>query len=212
MNREFIPYDLYILLNSNGFDSDDIEMLGLYRKHRKSNQIHPLSISHLEYNQNGDQWTDLPSNGSITAPTYQQVIDWFDDKHSTFIHLDRVYDSYKQYYVISINDGTGKESSLLKSDKNPSHSPFAFSNKYDAYDTAFEKCVELIYNKNSKKPEEPLTLEQKIYEAQKVIEWLVDGYNTNLLLKNGLATHITSQWIVDHYNVEMDYFRPHLKK
>ncbi len=57
-----------------------------------------------------------------------------------------------------------------------------------------------------------LQIQQRIYESIKIIEWLVNGYGVNYVLKAcGPSKHITSEWIVKHYNVEMDYFKPHLK-
>lgn len=49
--------------------------------------------------------------------------------------------------------------------------------------------------------------EDKLYELQKIMDWLIDGYGTNLILRFGLAKGITAEWIVRNYNVEMDYFR-----
>jgi hypothetical protein len=57
-----------------------------------------------------------------------------------------------------------------------------------------------------------LQIKQRIYESIKIIEWLINGYNLNYVLKAaGPSKHITSKWIVQHYNVEMSYFKPHLK-
>ena len=57
-----------------------------------------------------------------------------------------------------------------------------------------------------------MTTEQRIYESQKIMDWLIDSYFTNLILKNKLKEGITAEWIVKNYNVEMEYFRPWTKK
>ncbi len=56
-----------------------------------------------------------------------------------------------------------------------------------------------------------MTIEQRIYEANKIMEWFIDGYFTNCILKCIAGKGIDAEWIVRHFNVEMDYFRPHLK-
>ena len=54
-----------------------------------------------------------------------------------------------------------------------------------------------------------MTTEQRVYEAQKKIEWLIDGYFRNyVLISIGPSKHITSEWITKHYNTNMSYFRP----
>lgn len=51
--------------------------------------------------------------------------------------------------------------------------------------------------------------ELRLYQLQKKMEWLINGYGTNLLLKNGLGG-IPIERIVELYNVEMSYFNPKL--
>jgi hypothetical protein len=54
-----------------------------------------------------------------------------------------------------------------------------------------------------------MDIDSMFYEAQKKIEWLVDGYFINCLLPGTKGKfYIPTEWIVKHYNVEMEYFRP----
>jgi len=58
-----------------------------------------------------------------------------------------------------------------------------------------------------------MTVEQRIYETTKLMDWLIDGYFTNMMLQNFAGKGIiTPEWVVEHFNVEMSYFRPHLFK
>lgn len=56
-----------------------------------------------------------------------------------------------------------------------------------------------------------MTTEQRLYELEKKIDWLIDGYFTNCILKSTEGKFcISTEWIVQCYNVEIIYFRPHL--
>lgn len=50
-------------------------------------------------------------------------------------------------------------------------------------------------------------IDDRFYAANQIIKWLVDGYFTNCVLGGvGPSKHITKEWIVENYNVEMSYF------
>lgn len=50
-------------------------------------------------------------------------------------------------------------------------------------------------------------IDNRFYAANQIIKWLVDGYFINGVLSGcGPLQHITREWIVENYNVEMSYF------
>jgi hypothetical protein len=50
-------------------------------------------------------------------------------------------------------------------------------------------------------------IDNRFYAANQIIKWLVDGYFINCVLSGyGTSRHITKEWIVGNYNVEMSYF------
>lgn len=49
-------------------------------------------------------------------------------------------------------------------------------------------------------------MNEKLCELKAIIDWLIDGYRINLILKNNLTKNITKEWIIENYNVELSYF------
>lgn len=76
MKHLFVPYELALILKEKGFDEP---CLGRYRD--KKFQLYSVIKEHC-YN------SDPISNKDISAPLYQQVIDWFYNKHRIFVEAD----------------------------------------------------------------------------------------------------------------------------
>lgn len=54
-----------------------------------------------------------------------------------------------------------------------------------------------------------MKIEERIYEAIKKLEWLIDGYHVNCILPFTKGKFfISTEWIVKHYNVDISYFKP----
>lgn len=52
-------------------------------------------------------------------------------------------------------------------------------------------------------------VESRIYEATQKIKWLVDGYFINCVLPFTKGKfYIPTDWIIKHYNVNQNYFKP----
>jgi hypothetical protein len=50
-------------------------------------------------------------------------------------------------------------------------------------------------------------LDSRFYSAQKLINWLVDGYFINCVLSTcGPSQNISKEWVVENFNVEISYF------
>lgn len=51
-------------------------------------------------------------------------------------------------------------------------------------------------------------IENIIHEHEKRVEWFVRGINRHCISAK-IFSKIPTEWIVQHYNVEMDYFIKH---
>jgi hypothetical protein len=51
-------------------------------------------------------------------------------------------------------------------------------------------------------------IDARFYAAQQLINWLVDGWDTNGVLKTlGASSSITPEWVVENYNVDPSFFK-----
>ena len=91
MENFFIPYKLAVIAKEKGFDGlciacyDKLNMLATYTK-----LFQPIAYNNDAY--------------CISAPTYQQIIDWFRDKHDIVIYSNRLSNEHKGIYVSFINN------------------------------------------------------------------------------------------------------------
>jgi len=93
-NSLFIPYDLALIAIEKGYNFDYYG-IGWYYKRRSNNEIHGLDTFYIDTNQNIQQWEAL--DNPIEAILYQQILDWFRDKHK--IHFEISFErGLKTYY------------------------------------------------------------------------------------------------------------------
>lgn len=133
MESLFIPYNLALKLKEKGFDEECLAYWSegfLYLK----------TSSGLEH---GIKNQDL-YHTKFLAPLYQQIIDWFREKHKIIPSVDRYLDKDKLYYKAFIQYSNGSCSTALHSENNPSHSSFAFNSYYSALTKALEEAFKLI--------------------------------------------------------------------
>ena len=52
-----------------------------------------------------------------------------------------------------------------------------------------------------------MSIEEMLYEANQRMKWFIDGYNIHCI-PACLWANLTTERIVELYNVEMEYFRP----
>ena len=55
-----------------------------------------------------------------------------------------------------------------------------------------------------------MIIDEKIYELNQRIKWFIDGYFIHCIPFN-MWSKLTTESIVELYNVEMEYFRPKQK-
>jgi len=85
MKHLFVPYEIALALKEKGFEE---ECLAYFLT---STQPDPV-ITVCNPNKQYPEWIN-----TISAPLYQQVVDWFREKHK--IHFDICYErTSKQYY------------------------------------------------------------------------------------------------------------------
>jgi len=126
MNELFIPYELALLAKEKGFDEPCFAYYDLY--------------GHYHFNISDDT-NDVVSitNGLAidAAPLYQQIVDWFREKHHIIIDIS--YDF--MCYDVSVYDGDVhvKLQSSLKEG-----APYCFTEYYDAMDKAIQEAFKLI--------------------------------------------------------------------
>ena len=121
MKHLFVPYKLAEKLKEKGFDEP---CLGRYRD--KKFQLYSVIKEHC-YN------SDPISHKDISAPLYQQVIDFFREKHN--INIEVQYRNTDHVYLVTLYpmqprttlDVVGK-----------------FKNYYDALNKAIEEALKLI--------------------------------------------------------------------
>ncbi len=90
MKHLFVPYEIAKLLRKKAFDEPCLA--NYYKESSKMGNLVP----YRGYPDEGDEDTNFstslnsesPSNTWIAAPLYQQVIDWFREKHGIHIRVD----------------------------------------------------------------------------------------------------------------------------
>ena len=119
MKHLFLPYELALMLKEKGFNEP---CLGRYRD--KKFQLYSVIKEHC-YN------SDPISNKDISAPLYQQVIDWFREKHNIMIEVH--WQEGTQNYSFCYGYKAGKW-----------FFPKETLNYYPAYSQAIEEALKLI--------------------------------------------------------------------
>lgn len=134
MKHLFVPYELALKLKEKGFDE---KCIAFYNWKQTFNYM-TIGLS------NTDALLAL-AEGTITAPLYQQVIDWFWEKHKISVSADfQMWDDgcFTANWVhkpdilwLHLDDGE-KEGSLWKRTK--------YDNRQDALNKAIEEALKLI--------------------------------------------------------------------
>ena len=123
MKHLFVPYELAVKLKEKGFDEP---VIASYKSEFK-NDIYPTKYW-SEDNRNS-MWIE----GIISAPLYQQVIDWFREKHNLHIEVRRNLDGWA-YNIIEFSKGN----------KCIISKPNETEDYYQELKTAIEEALKLI--------------------------------------------------------------------
>ena len=125
MKRLFLPIELSLLAKEKGFDEP---CFGLYLKQGNFKLADYVGQEFVFNNDTIDE--------ACTAPLYQQIIDWFEEKHNIIILLHFMMGTNEWTYWIKKADGTIISSDIMISE--------AYGSKYKALDKGIEKAFKLI--------------------------------------------------------------------
>lgn len=101
MKQLFLPYNLALLAKEKGFDEPCLF------KHNPQATFDHDKINLIKHNPLGSLNFFYNSDGIITAPLYQQMIDWFFDKHHINVvpdHNSLVICTSETYYRVLENN------------------------------------------------------------------------------------------------------------
>lgn len=116
MKKLFVPYDIALTLKEKGFNE---QCLDFYSNENNC----------LFYNDKINE-DNIHIGQGLAAPIYQQVVDWFREKHNIIINID--YDSKEYFYIFTfINNDDIRVLDRL-------------SSYYNAYEKAIKEALKLI--------------------------------------------------------------------
>jgi hypothetical protein len=143
-NEMFIPYKLALTAYEKGFKMDDYNYIniGWYYKQRNSGEIHGLDVFYIDTNQNIQQWERLKE--PVEAILYQQITDWFRDKHKLHFYIVP-YGDCKHWNLANIGrtdlkTDDGRLDYIIRS----KYSKTKFKTYYEALNTAIEEALKKI--------------------------------------------------------------------
>lgn len=141
LHKLFVSYDTALILKEKGFNEPCIAYY--------SNKVDEPSFCE---NRNifGDYVLirTLPQRG-ISAPLFQQIINWLDEKHSvhfSFIHSNDIYNEYTVRIYKDLNKSTYTSFYLMNGDNDFDESQMmkVFISYTEALDNAIERALKLI--------------------------------------------------------------------
>jgi hypothetical protein len=121
MKHLFVPYEIAFKLKEKGFDEPCI---GYFNRYKKWNNYPFFTIDDGNLN-------------NLPTPLYQQVIDWFREKHRIHIKID-IQDVQLDWYCYDVL--VVKESAYM----NDLLTDMNFKTYYEALDKAIEETLKLI--------------------------------------------------------------------
>jgi hypothetical protein len=131
MEKLFVSYELAVMAKEKGFDEP---VLACYDGRKEGNPLVQLGKSLDGFNYN--QW----NNRATSAPTHQQLIDFFRDEHNIYVNSDLLPNikKYKGSFVpISI---TPKDFKTLK-EYLQTREIYSTKENYDDYYEALNKAL-----------------------------------------------------------------------
>lgn len=137
METLFVSHENAIKLEEIGFNDP---CFGFYSSSGKLKRHFPTEGTFDEFDALLSN-TDINVDGYVTAPTHQQVTDWFRNNHNLFVELYLVVDKLPQsgkIYSYIITD--------LKYNRDVGDSTGGHEGYYDALESAIGMCIKLLKN------------------------------------------------------------------
>lgn len=132
MEEQFATYEIASKLRGLGFD----EPCMAYWKELPDKE--PILLSEFVFDNSRSVHYTQSNGNEISAPLWQQVIDWFREKYNIHIHISRIYQYYKtprlfEGWCVYIDNG--------KDNSNLECNAFFMRNFYQYYREAREKAI-----------------------------------------------------------------------
>lgn len=123
MNNLFLPFELALKAKEKGFDQD------CFNKYNNAGELIGLS----EYSIQSDERT--------LAPLYQQVVDWFREKHNLVLDVYQEFndvDAYTGFWAVDISE--------LRKYRKPHIVEIeeTYADYYEAWNKAIEEALKVI--------------------------------------------------------------------
>ena len=135
MEKLFIPYELAVISKEKGFDEF---CFGFYN----CISMNTYGKHNLRYFKDSNFYSNSTFHpAQVCAPTYQQIVDWFEEKYKIEIYCPNYYKNskgYKPEYECRINGNQ------LSNEYNSSSSVVLFETKKEALNKAIEEAFKLI--------------------------------------------------------------------
>lgn len=142
MKKYFVPYDIALALKEIGFDE---ECLGKWTRYNEGDPIdlYPESQNFFKgpwFNGcTNEEYRKGDEKDKVAAPLYDQVIDWFIEKHRISMSSNvSVSGLYSLEMWTWLGDAKGWDRELGQ---------YGFENRYTALNTGILKAIELVKQK-----------------------------------------------------------------
>ena len=160
MNKQFVTYEIALKLKELGFDE---KCLASYYTDDERNYAKDGTYdcrqkisSSIDFDPFKEEFDNFYINSNetyyVSAPLWQQVTDWFREKHSIFVFIDmgKYYDSYEGAYPFQAWCKIYKNKELINSitvRNKLDNENLIFYSYEEAREQAILKALELILNK-----------------------------------------------------------------
>lgn len=134
MKHLFLPYNLALKLKEKGFNEPCISF------YHENNKLNLFNLT----NDYSDKFSVIRNtSGIVTAPIFQQVVDWFIDKH--FIYINTKLDSYREpYKLVPQIQKMELTRTYVEFEKYYGHFDNTTKGNYEALKKAIEEALKLI--------------------------------------------------------------------
>ena len=135
IQNQFCSYEIALKLKELGFN----EVTFTYFKENCTLEENIICL-------NGVKFWNLSDIKEIAAPLWQQVIDWFREKHDIHIEIeltDNTTEFYYQYCIVDSKNREFHDEDMLDQATRICNYKEKFNKFYDAREQAILKCIEL---------------------------------------------------------------------
>lgn len=136
MKELFLPYELAVIAKEKGFNE---KCLAYYRILEKKPDLKYYNMSSVAHK--NDRNSKLKGE-YLTAPLYQQIVDWFREKHEIYIHVE--FATSLQRYFGEIQERKKPDDTILAPGYNRHGSDINEDTHYEAFNKAIEEAFKLI--------------------------------------------------------------------